>query len=132
MLELAQGYRCAIRLALTQGNDGNLIGLPEELASSIREFSPRLIASFKPRRPDAFYAIFYDQFATRHELLRIVENLPDGTFEVMCHPGYVDRALLSGSSYARQREAELEILTDPGVKAAIEARGIRLITFGDL
>jgi predicted glycoside hydrolase/deacetylase ChbG (UPF0249 family) len=50
----------------------------------------------------------------------------------MCHPGYVDDAFAKESVYNFQRERELEILTDPTIKEAIEAQGIQLITFADL
>ncbi len=132
MLELASEYGCAIRLAFAQGAEAGMIGLPVELASAIAEFAPRLMAEYRPRGPDAFYPSFYDEQATRQELIAILDRLPEGTFELMCHPGHVDAALLAGSTYARQREAELAILTDPSLKEAVEARGIELISYRDL
>jgi predicted glycoside hydrolase/deacetylase ChbG (UPF0249 family) len=50
----------------------------------------------------------------------------------MCHPGYVDDVFAKVSSYNFQRHTELEILTDPSIKQAIQARGIELITFANL
>lgn len=131
MLELAHEYGCPIRLAFAQGAAG-MIGLPAQLAAGIAEFAPRLTAEYRPRAPDAFYAGFYDEQATHQELIEILDSLPQGSSELMCHPGYVDAALLAGSIYARQREAELEILTDPSLKDAIRARRIELISFRDL
>ena len=49
----------------------------------------------------------------------------------MCHPGYVDDAFAKESSYNFQRETELEILTDPSIKQAIQAHNIELITFAE-
>ncbi|HSL27576.1 MAG TPA: ChbG/HpnK family deacetylase, partial [Anaerolineales bacterium] len=74
----------------------------------------------------------YDDAATYEELLKVIENLQDGTTEVMCHPGYVDEAFAAESVYNRQREKELNILTDPTIKDAIQANGIELISFADL
>jgi predicted glycoside hydrolase/deacetylase ChbG (UPF0249 family) len=50
----------------------------------------------------------------------------------MCHPGYVDDAFAKESIYNFQRERELEILSDPSIKEAIEAENIELISFADL
>ena len=132
MLVLAREYGCPIRLAFAQGSQAGMIGLPAELGGAIAEFAPRLTAEFRPRGPDAFYPSFYDEQATRPELIGILDRLPEGTFELMCHPGYVDAALLAGSVYARQREAELGILTDPSLKEEVQARRIQLISFQEL
>jgi hypothetical protein len=132
MLVLAQEYGCAIRLAIAQGDGESMAGLPPEALVHILEFAPRLLKEFKPRAPDAFYASFYDELATKAELLRIINSLPEGTFELMCHPGYADPGLIASSGYARQRETELAILTNAEVRMAIQARRIRLVSFADL
>ena len=120
MLELAKEFDCAIRLPFMEGND------------AIKEYAPALLAEFNPRRANTFYASFYDELATRAELQRIIASIQDGTCEIMVHPGYADEALLKASSYARQRETELEILTDPAIRQAIADRGIELIHFGSV
>jgi predicted glycoside hydrolase/deacetylase ChbG (UPF0249 family) len=131
MLELARTYECGIRLPFALESD-DLAGLPPEVIGPIREYGPQLLAEFDPPRPDAFFAGFYDATATRAELLRIIDSLPEGTYEIMCHPGHVDQHLLDITSYAAQRQRELEILTDPEVREGIQSRGIQLITFEDL
>jgi predicted glycoside hydrolase/deacetylase ChbG (UPF0249 family) len=132
MLELAKEYDCAIRLPVVYGSD-EMAGLPAELIGPIKEYAPKLISEFNPRRPNAFFASFYDELATREELHKILEEIQeDGTFEIMCHPGYVDNAFAKESSYNKQRETELKVLTDPAIKQAIEANGIELITFANL
>ncbi|MBU2611956.1 MAG: carbohydrate deacetylase [Chloroflexi bacterium] len=133
MLELAREYDCAIRLPRAQAAQPD--GLPPEVADSVREFTPRLLAKFEPCTPQTFIASFYDEDATQANLLNIIENLTDGVSELMSHPGYADADLLdvqSGSVYARQRESELSILTDAEVRDAIRSRGIELITFREL
>jgi predicted glycoside hydrolase/deacetylase ChbG (UPF0249 family) len=131
MLELAKEYDCAIRLPIVHGSD-EMAGLPSELIGPIRKYAPDLLTKFNPRRPTAFFASFYDELATREELKRIFDEIGEGTFEIMCHPGYVDDTLLAASSYARQRETELDVLTDPSIKENIDSRGIKLITFAEL
>jgi hypothetical protein len=124
MLEVAREYECAIRFPF--GNE-----IWHELEET-NEHVPALISQFAPRRPDCFIGKFYDEGATHEELLQIINNLPDGTSEIMCHPGHVDGAFANESVYNYQRERELKILTDPSIKKAIQANGIELITFAEL
>lgn len=124
MLELAQEYDCAIRFPFT-----------DQVSSEVEEtfkHVPNLIREFNPRRPDTFLVDFYDEQATHEELLRLINNLSDGTTEIMCHPGYVDEGFANESVYNFQRERELKILTEPYIKQAIKANGVELITFADL
>ncbi|MFQ5521320.1 MAG: hypothetical protein ACE5FK_07980, partial [Candidatus Methylomirabilia bacterium] len=58
-------------------------------------------------------------------------ELPDGVSEFMTHPGFYDQEL-AYSRYGQQREVELEGLTDPAVRQAVERHGIRLCDFGEL
>ncbi|HEX6269254.1 MAG TPA: carbohydrate deacetylase [Anaerolineales bacterium] len=124
MLELAEEYECAIRFPFTHDVSSEL----EETYKHV----PDLVREFRPRRPDVFVVDFYDEGATEEELLNIINNLPDGTSEIMCHPGHVDEALIKQSSYNRQREREFKILTNPSIREAIQANGIDLITFAEL
>jgi predicted glycoside hydrolase/deacetylase ChbG (UPF0249 family) len=132
MLELAREYGAGIRLVIAQGDEDSMAGLPVQILTPIKEYAPRLLKEFKPRTPDVFHASFYDDMATQEELLRLINTLQPGTAELMCHPGYADPILLAGSVYARQRESELAILTDPEVRQAIKARGIELISYAQL
>jgi predicted glycoside hydrolase/deacetylase ChbG (UPF0249 family) len=126
MLELAQEYGCPIRYPLLPSNDDS-----REFSETTKR-APDLLREFNPRRPDVFFVNFYDQTATREDLLAIIQNVPEGTSEIMCHPGYVDDAFAKESSYNFQRETELKILTDPSIKQVIESQGIQLINFANL
>jgi len=65
--------------------------------------------------------------------LATVENLPEGTWEFVCHPGYNDAELDQVRTRLRQsREQELEILNSPKAKGALWERGIELISYHDL
>jgi predicted glycoside hydrolase/deacetylase ChbG (UPF0249 family) len=133
MFEVAREYGLPIRLPIAHGTAKSIDGLPEELIPAMLEFAPQLLEQFQPRSPEAFFASFYDENATRGEFLRILSNfLPNGTFEIMCHPGYVDEAFAKESVYAFQRQTELEILTDPAMRKEVERRGIQLISFAQL
>ncbi len=124
MLELAKEYDCAIRFPFTDK-------IMDELEETSKQV-PELIEEFNPPRPDHFIFDFYDKNATYEMLLNILNNLQDGTTEIMCHPGHIPDAFLKESIYNRQREREFSILTDPSIKEAIRTNGIELISFADL
>lgn len=124
MLELAKEYDCAIRFPFT----GDISKELEETSTRV----PNLIEEFHPLHPDRFVVDFYDEGATLEKLLHIINILPDGTTEIMCHPGYTDDAFARESVYNDQRDRELSILTDPSIKEAIRAKDIELITFAEL
>jgi predicted glycoside hydrolase/deacetylase ChbG (UPF0249 family) len=124
MLELAEEYECAIRFPFTHDIQPEL----KETHSHI----PALLKEFSPPKPDAFIVNFYDEGATGEGLLDIINNLPDGTSEIMCHPGYVEDLFVRESYYNKQRERELKILTDPSIKEAARSNGIKLITFAEI
>ncbi len=64
-------------------------------------------------------------------LIWILRNeVGEGWTEVSCHPGYVSDDFTS--VYLTEREAELQTLTDPRVRAEIEAAGIRLASYREL
>jgi predicted glycoside hydrolase/deacetylase ChbG (UPF0249 family) len=82
--------------------------------------------------PDAFLGEAGEEpYWTVARLLEAIRSLPEGTTEIMCHPGYFD-ADLAHSRYGRQREAELAALTDPAVRETIHAAGVELMSYAAL
>lgn len=121
MLEIAQEYGCPIRNPAAHGS--NPMGM---------QIYP-LMQEFKIRTTDSIFTNFYDDGATKEDLLNIIELIEDGkTYELMCHPGHVDEAFANESIYNFQREREWKIVTDPEVKQAIAAQNIELINFANL
>jgi predicted glycoside hydrolase/deacetylase ChbG (UPF0249 family) len=47
----------------------------------------------------------------------------------MCHPGRADERLKATSTYAENREREIEVLTDPAVRRMLKDAGVRLIGY---
>lgn len=77
---------------------------------------------------DAFY-----ENARVDSMIAIIEQLPPGISEVPCHPGLVDEALRhSGYGYVEIRAAELKVLLDPRVKAALQQCQVTLVNFSFL
>jgi predicted glycoside hydrolase/deacetylase ChbG (UPF0249 family) len=72
--------------------------------------------------------------ALDQQLFRLmVENLPDGTWEFVCHPGYNDTELQRLRTRLRaSREQELEILTSAETRELLAEEGIELISYRDL
>jgi chitin disaccharide deacetylase len=66
-------------------------------------------------------------------LLRILEALPKGTWELVCHPGYTDADLrVSGTRLTESREIELSALTSAKTRKVLLVRQIELISYADL
>ena len=64
-------------------------------------------------------------------LIRILSTeIGDGVTELACHPGRADPALIS--SYADERELELQTLCDRGVRRFLDRYGIVLVGFGEV
>jgi hopanoid biosynthesis associated protein HpnK len=83
--------------------------------------------------PKYFYGITQTGFLDGAELDAILRNLPEGTSELMCHPGYVDGALKeTRTRLLAQRERELEALTRPEALSLVAALGIELIDYRGL
>ncbi len=63
----------------------------------------------------------------------LMEDVPDGTWEFVCHPGYDDAPLESVGTRLRQsRVKELEILTSAATRDLLAHHGIALVSYRDL
>ncbi len=80
---------------------------------------------------DYFCGIAQTGELTRDGVLRLLEILPEGTTELMCHPGYSDADLAkSATRLQASRQTEIEILTDTAIRNLVASQGIRLIDYG--
>jgi hopanoid biosynthesis associated protein HpnK len=80
---------------------------------------------------DYFCGIAQTGVLTREGVERLLDSLPEGTTEFMCHPGYADEELRgTGTRLQGSRQQELEILTDKRIRKLVATRGIRLISYG--
>ena len=80
---------------------------------------------------DYFCGIAQTGELTREGLAQLLRGLPEGTTELMCHPGYVDDDLRKSETRLQDsRRLEVEILTDKGIRNLVAAQGIRLIDYG--
>jgi chitin disaccharide deacetylase len=67
---------------------------------------------------------------TEASLLRALERLPEGSVEIMVHPGY--RPSNVRTSFGAEREIELRALTSPAVRGATIRQGLRVGSYLDL
>jgi predicted glycoside hydrolase/deacetylase ChbG (UPF0249 family) len=66
-------------------------------------------------------------------LLCILKALPEGTWEMVCHPGYSDDDLrTSGTRLTGSREIELAALTSEETKETFARQRIELISYAEL
>ena len=66
-------------------------------------------------------------------LLRMLNVLPEGTWELVCHPGYSDADLkAAGTRLTRSREIELAALTSAETQETLVREKIELISYADL
>ena len=77
----------------------------------------RITNECRIKTPDWFVDVFYENSDTE-TFLSILDQLPNGISEIMCHPG--------------SSENELQILTNPEIKSIIAEKGISLINFSEL
>jgi predicted glycoside hydrolase/deacetylase ChbG (UPF0249 family) len=67
------------------------------------------------------------------ELTGLLANLPEGTTEFMCHPGYCgDELCVAPTRLKKSRQDELTALTDPAVRAMLDKHGIVLASFREI
>jgi hopanoid biosynthesis associated protein HpnK len=72
-------------------------------------------------------------FLDQKMLTAILRALPEGTWELVCHPGYADGDLKgAGTRLVESRQVELEALTSEETRKVIEERGIELISYANL
>ncbi|HEV2715802.1 MAG TPA: ChbG/HpnK family deacetylase, partial [Terriglobales bacterium] len=63
----------------------------------------------------------------------IIERLPEGTWEFVCHPGYNDADLRGIRTRLRDsRERELRLLTSDASRNLLTGCGVALISYRDL
>ena len=106
-----------------------LEGFPRDLVRGMVATNSALLIARGLAHPDHFIGTFFGQKSLTLEYLAdLIEALPQGVCELMCHPGY-DDPLLSSSTYRLERETELALLTDPAVRERVDALGIELATF---
>jgi len=67
------------------------------------------------------------------ELARLIRQLPEGSTEFMCHPGFCTQELQSARTRLKEsRRRELDALTSPEVRQAIEESNVTLARYAEI
>ena len=105
------------------------VGILGSLARQFRE----AVRQARVTTPDGTFAIVVTGALDERLLRRMLEHLPDGTWELVCHPGYNDCDLQNIHTRLREsREQELRILTSQSTRDLLAANGVEVISYRDL
>jgi chitin disaccharide deacetylase len=92
-----------------------------------------LLEMVKLSYPDHFMDNFFYTHNNEPEIIqKIIDSIPEGTNEMMCHPGYIDDRLPRVSTYTVRREDELSGLKSGYTRDLLKSSGIELIRFSDI
>ena len=82
---------------------------------------------------DHFAGFALTGYLDEARLLELVGKLPEGTTELMCHPGFCREQLrASPTRLMESREIELRALTSARVRSALDTRGVQLANYVEL
>jgi chitin disaccharide deacetylase len=123
-----------LRTALSDGNESSGVTLKQGvqarglklLARDAREMAERagIVTA------DYFCGIAQTGVLTKAGVQKLLGSLPEGTTELMCHPGYADEDLRKSHTRLQEsRQTELRILTDKTIRKSVAELGIRLINY---
>lgn len=85
------------------------------------------------RAPDGVIGVIETGSMDGILLRQALSGLPEGTWELVCHPGYADADLRAvRTRLVESREQELGLLTSAELKTFLEAEKIRVIGYRDL
>jgi chitin disaccharide deacetylase len=81
---------------------------------------------------DGTIGITLTGFINQQWLELLLERLPEGTWELLCHPAYEDAAWHALGPRPGAGEMELRIMTSEATRRCLERCGIELISYRDL
>lgn len=79
--------------------------------------------------PDHFAGIVAGEAVSEGELLHLIAHLPQGTTEVMMHPGTKNDVLQEDSGWQHDFESELAGILSPRVEAALQKAEVEPVNF---
>jgi predicted glycoside hydrolase/deacetylase ChbG (UPF0249 family) len=99
-----------------------------------RRFGPfRLLPTHGCRTTDHFTGFRLTGRYDAAGLAQVIRRLPEGSTEFMCHPGFCTGELRAARTRLKEsRRRELDALTSPEVRAALEESGVKLARYRDL
>jgi len=107
---------------------------------ALRRFLPafhELLAEHDMVAPDGCVGVmetgFLDADLFTAMIQAVAETLPEGTWEMVCHPGYDDVELATLRTRLRaSRRLELQVLTSAEARSSLDKSGVELISYREL
>ncbi len=129
MFDLASEYELPIRWFSPQQSDdiATRFHLSKEDAPKFLEAGARRLDSARLWHPDHLVFHFIADRVSVAELGAIIESMPEGVTELMCHPGFHDPEL--DDIYRAERAVELEVLVEHQIRATLDRHGVELTSF---
>jgi predicted glycoside hydrolase/deacetylase ChbG (UPF0249 family) len=81
---------------------------------------------------DGTVGIILTGFLNRRRLEALICRIPEGTWELVTHPGYNDPDLRPLSALTASRATELALLTSPDTRTLLQQCGVELISYRGL
>jgi predicted glycoside hydrolase/deacetylase ChbG (UPF0249 family) len=92
-----------------------------------------LVRQAKMKTTDGTIGVAVTGLLDRNLLKRLIEAMPDGTWELVTHPGYNDQELANATTELKEsRSVELQVLTSPELQDLLRRRGVELISYRNL
>ena len=93
----------------------------------------RMVGAAKMTTTDGTFGVIATGVLNGGLMRSMVERIPQGTWELVCHPGYDDAQLRSMPTRLwSSREHELKLLLSPEVHDLLVRNTIELISYRDL
>ena len=109
---------------------GNFIGRLG--LNSLAKFASHVAHKKNFVTPEHFAGIVAGNAVSENFMLNLIQNLPEGTTEVMIHPGTDNKILKNFCQWSHDFEEELFAVTSPRVLALLADKNISAINFADL
>ena len=126
----------SMRVASTKIFDGELDSLGKLFGrlglGSLAKFAAHKAHKKNFATPEHFAGIVAGESVGENFLLKLIENLRDGTTEVMLHPGTDNKILRGFCSWEHDFEEELAAVTSEKVLSLLAEKNISAINFSDL
>jgi chitin disaccharide deacetylase len=120
-------------LPLTGADVPLAVRLTNQSVRVVRAGFHRKLARHGCRTTDHFAGFQVTGRLRAKELTAVLQSLPEGSTEFMCHPGFCSDELRAAPTRLKEsRQAELEALTDPVIRETLTELGIRLTDYRSL
>ena len=137
VLDLAQAANIkAMRVAGAKIFDGELKNFGQFVGrlglGSLAKFAAHKAHKKNFVTPEHFAGIVAGESVNENFLLNLIENLSDGTTEVMLHPGTDNEILRGFCKWDHDFETELAAVTSPKVLSLLDSKNVSAINFAAL